>query len=137
MNMSQSQSPPTRRANHFSLSGGGIQVDYATTSINGTPRMTYHDSVRTLSFSGADIRIVEVPDLGSIASVTLSITVDVGSTSFSVLIPAVFVSPGNTVSIATEGVTAIHRTPFAPQLPGQRDVYRVRRLVGSADQLDF
>ena len=81
----------TQQANNFSLSGRGIHVDYSSTSINGQPRLTYHDHLRNLSFAGADIRTVEAPDIGMIVSVTLAITVDVGSTTFSVLIPNVVV----------------------------------------------
>jgi len=67
----------TQQANTFSLSGGGIHVDYSSTSINGQPRLTYHDHLRNLSFAGADIRRVELPDISTIVSVTLTITVDV------------------------------------------------------------
>jgi hypothetical protein len=123
-------------ANHFSLSGHGIHVDYSTTSINGQPRLTYHDHVRNLSFAGADIRRVDVPDIGAIVSVTLNITVDVGSTTFSVFIPHVTVSNAS-IPVRTEGVTTIHKTPFAPQIPGQRDVYRVVQLTGQANHIFF
>jgi hypothetical protein len=127
--------PPIQTANHFSLSGHGIHVDYSTTSLTGQPRLTYHDPARTLSFVGDDIRVADVPDIGSIVSVTLNITVDVGSTTFSVLIPHVTVSGiGGSVPITTEGITTMHKTPFAPQaFPGQREVYHVTHLTGSAD----
>jgi hypothetical protein len=117
-----------QQANNFSLSGGSIHVDYSSTSINAQPRLAYHDPVRNLSFAGSDIRIAEVPDIGTIVSVTLAITVDVGSTTFSVFIPHVIVPTGG--SVTTEGITTIHRLPFGPTLPGQREVYRVVRLRG-------
>ena len=129
--------PSTQQANHFSLSGGGIHVDYSSTSINGQPRLTYHDHLRNLSFAGADIRRVEVPDIGTIVSVTLTITVDVGSTTFSVFIPSVIVAPSGSAPVRTEGITTIHRMPFAPPMPGQREVYTVVRLTGVASHLDF
>jgi len=126
------------QANHFSLSGGHIHVDYASTSFTSQPRLTYHDPVRNLSFSGADIRTVAVADIGTIVSITLSITPDVGSTTFSVLIPRVIVSgPGGSNPVATEGLTTTHSTPFAPQIPGQREKYRVVRLTGTANFLVF
>jgi hypothetical protein len=79
-----------------------------------------------------------VPDIGTVVSVTLAITVDVGSTTFSVFIPNVNV-PGPTGShlVTTEGVTTIHRTPFAPQFMGQREVYHIVRLTGVASHLVF
>jgi hypothetical protein len=82
----------TLQANNFSLSGRGIHVDFASTSLNGQPRLTYHDTVQTRNFSGSEIRRTEIPDIGTIVSVTLSIVPDVGSTTFSLLIPTVFVS---------------------------------------------
>ena len=126
-----------QQANNFSLSGGGIHVDYSSTSINGQPRLAYHDAVRNLSFAGSDIRTVDVPDIGTIVSVTLTITVDVGSTTFSVLIPHVLVSAGQSNPVTTDAITTIHKMPFAPQLPGQLELYRVTRLTGVAQQVFF
>jgi hypothetical protein len=129
--------PPILAANHFSLSGHGIHVDFSATSLDGRPLLSYHDSVRTLSFRGDDIRITEDPDLGSIVSVTLNTTVDVGSTSFTVLIPHVTVSGmGGSALVSTNGITTTHKTPFAPQLVrGQRDIYHVTHLTGTADHV--
>ena len=139
--MSERRASPlaSQQANNFSLSGSYIHVDYSATSINGQPRLTYQDPVRNLSFAGSDIRRVDVPDIGSIVSVTLNITVDVGSTTFSVFIPNVIVpaGPGGANPVTTEGVTTIHRTPFVPQLPGQREVYSVAQLTGVASHLEF
>ena len=59
--------------------------------MNSQLRLAYHDLVRNLSFAGSDIRTVDVADIGTIVSVTLKITVDVGSTTFSVFIPRVIV----------------------------------------------
>jgi hypothetical protein len=127
--------PTVQIANHFSLSGGGIHVDFDRTSISGKPLLNYHDTVRTLNFIGDDIRVAELPDLGTVVSVTLSITPDVGSTTFSVLIPGVRVAGvGGTAPVTTDGITTIHKMPFV--LPnanlGQQDLYRVTRLTGSA-----
>ena len=126
-----------QQANNFSLSGGGIHVDYSSTSINGQPRLAYHDHFRNLSFAGSDIRTAEIADIGTIVSVTLAITVDVGSTTFSVFIPHVIVPTGGSNPVTTEGITTIHRLPFGPTLPGQREVYRVVRLMGVANHVDF
>src|SRR5438067_11264586 len=94
-----------QQANNFSLSGGGIHVDYSSTSINGQPRLAYHDAVRNLSFAGSAIRTAELPDIGTIASVTLALTVDVGSTTFSVSIPHVLVPTGATKPVTTDALT--------------------------------
>jgi hypothetical protein len=139
MSASRGEQLSRQQANNFSLSGSYIHVDYATTSINGQPRLTYQDPVRSLSFAGSEIRRAEVPDIGSIVSVTLSITVDVGSTTFSVFIPNVVLPAGPSGSnpMTTQGITTIHRTPFAPQIPGQRELYSAVQLTGVASHLDF
>jgi hypothetical protein len=93
MSAARGAQPSSQQANQFSLSGGYIHVDYSTTSINGQPRLTYQDPIRSLSFAGSEIRRAEVPDIGAIVSVTLSSTVDVGSTTFSVFIPNVVLAP--------------------------------------------
>ncbi|HEY0183853.1 MAG TPA: hypothetical protein VGC09_13685 [Rhodopila sp.] len=129
--------PPIQPANHYALSGHGLHVDYATTSISGQRTLTYHDHTRSLSFSGNDIRVVDVPDIGSVVSVTLSITVDVGSTTFTVLIPPVTVSGiGGSAPVSTDGVTTMHKMPLGPQLNlGQRDLYHVTHLSGTANHI--
>ncbi len=130
--------PPTQQANSFSLSGHGLHVDYAATSFTGQPRLSYQDGTQTRSFAGSEIDTVEVPALGRIVSVTLSMVPDVGSTTFSVLIPTVMVSGiGGTSQVSTEAVTTIHRTPFTGHFVGQRELYRTARLHGSATALVF
>ena len=69
---------------------------------------------------------------------TLSILPDVGSTTFSLLIPTVFVpGMGILTPITTDAVTTIHRTPFVAHFVGQREVYRVSRMTGTASAVDF
>src|SRR5215470_7860867 len=72
----------------FELSGGDINVRLLPTGAGSMQHLTYRDSQRTLNFSGDQIRKVEVLDLGTIVSVTIVQTVDSGSTTFSLLIPA-------------------------------------------------
>ena len=130
--------PKVEQANTFSMSGDGSHVDYASTSINGRPKLTYHDTVQTRAFSGGELRTVEVPDLGTIVSVTLSIVPDVGSTTFSVLIPTVDVTELGTLNpVTTDAITTVHRTPFVAQFVGQRELYRVTRMTGTARALVF
>ena len=133
----ETTSAQTQQADSFSLSGHGIHVDYDLTSFAGQPRLTYHDTVQNRSFSGSEIRTVEVPDLGTIVSVTLSIVPDVGSTTFSVLIPTVLVSGTAQSSVTTDAVTTIYRTPFVTNFVGQREIYRVTRMRGTATFVNF
>jgi hypothetical protein len=76
-----------------------------------------------------------VPDLGTVVSVTLVLTVDSGSITFSVLIPDVNLPDqrGASAPIQTEGITTTHRFSIVPIFnQGQRELYSVTPLSGSA-----
>lgn len=121
--------------NVYELAGGGIGITYLPTGAGGLAHFTYHDSQRTLSFSGSEVRKVEIPDLGTVVSVTIVKTVDSGSTTFSVLIPKVNLPDrrGATTFISSEGITTLHKFSIAPGLnQGQRDIYSVTTLRGTA-----
>ena len=124
--------------NQYHLHGSGITVSYYPNGFGPIPasgpiKFIYQDTHVALSFSANDVRTVAVEDLGTIVSVTLKRTVDVGSTSFSVLIPRVNVAPqGSPVAITTEGITTVHRTAFLPPGHAQLDTYTVTRLTGTA-----
>jgi len=119
----------------YELHGGGISVTYHPVFVGGVPALTYQDAHRTLHFRGNDIRKVEVPDLGTVVSVTLVMTVDTGSTTFSVLLPKVNL-PGHTgasTHISTEGITTVHRlSPVPAANLGQREVYTFTPMHGTA-----
>ena len=102
-------------ANMFTAAGGGLHVSYSTNGIDGKPHLSYQDPVRSLSFTGDEIRRVE-GDLGAVVSVTIVRTVDSGSTSFSLLVPHVNVAPFGSVSISTEGITTHHAFSIVPAL---------------------
>ena len=124
--------------NQYHLHGGGITVSYYPEGFGPIPAtgpitFIYQDTHVALSFPASEVRTVAVEDLGTLVSVTLKRTVDVGSTSFSLLIPRVNVVPrGAPVAITTEGITTVHRTPFLPPGHAQLDTYTVTRLTGTA-----
>jgi hypothetical protein len=99
-----------------------LYVDlYTTFTISPTrqgdepPHFTYHDSHRTLRFHGNEIRSVNVPDLGTLVSVTIVLTVDTGSTTFTVLLPRVNIvsqDPFTSIPVSTEGIITVHAGPF-------------------------
>jgi hypothetical protein len=122
----------------FVLAGGGLHITYSTSGFFGGPHLTYQDAVRTLNFSGSQIRTVEVPDLGTVVSVTIVLTVDTGSTTFSILIPQVNLVGAASVPISTEGITTVHRFSVIPVLNhGQREFYTVTPLTGTASHVLF
>lgn len=129
---------PTVTPNLYQLSGHHLHVTYSPSGIDGKPSMTYQDTHESKSFKGDQIRTVEC-DLGILVSVTLRITVDVGSTTLSVLIPRMRVSPaGGSYAVHTECITTVHNTSFAPQsLQGQLDHYTVTSLRGTAQAVSF
>jgi hypothetical protein len=140
-------SPTLVQPNHYQLSGGHhhgghLHVSYTTHSgpatpqfPQGPPRFSYQDASQSLSFSGKDIEIVET-QLGQVVTVRIHLTVDSGSTTFSVLIPRVNLVPGQPAPIHTEGITTIHRLSLAAGLDrGQLDHYSVTPLHGTASDI--
>lgn len=126
--------------NLWTLSGGGILVRYSTEPIIfGGTHFSYQDGQQpTLTFSGNDIRTVEVADIGLLVSVTIIRTVDTGSTSFTLLLPRVNIvqqGPVSSAHVSTKGIRTVHAGPFSPPFPfghGQQDFYSVIDLTGTA-----
>jgi hypothetical protein len=117
----------------WNLAGGGIQVRYSTAG----PNLHYQDSNQTRDFRGNEIRAVDVPDLGTLVSVTLSREVDTGSTTFTVLLPLVNLPPPPAlptfVPVATDAVTTIHHLSLIEGFQhGQQNSYSVTTLSGEA-----
>lgn len=136
--MPQPQNTPTVTPNLYQLSGHHLHVTYSPSGIDGKPHMTYQDTHQSKSFKGDEIRAVEC-DLGTLVSVTLRITVDVGSTTLSVLIPRMRVSPVSAAAVHTECITTVHSTPFAlpNAIQGQLDTYTVTSLRGTAQAVMY
>ena len=124
--------------NHYQLSCGGISITYLPVGAGGLAHLQYQDAQRTLNFTGDQIRRVDVPDLGSIVSVTLTMTVDTGSTTFSVLIPQTTLpnTTGSSAHIRTEGITTVHRFSVVQVFNlGQDELYTVTPLRGTASNV--
>lgn len=120
---------------HYQLSGSGINVTYTPIGAGGLAHLQYQDTHRTLSFNGDQIRKLDVPDIGTVVSVTLSLTVDSGSTTFSVLIPKVNLlnQRGASASIRTEGITTVHRFSIVSAFNmGQEEIYSITAMTGTA-----
>ena len=123
-------------ANLYQLSGGGIQVTYSTTSITGRPLFNYHDGLVVKSFSGDEIQTTETV-LGNLVTVFLIRTIDSGSTTCTLLIPAVNLPATNTTQISTEGITTLHKFSIVGPHTGQREFYTVQALQGTASFVVF
>jgi hypothetical protein len=121
--------------NLWVLSGGGIQVRYSS----ATNHFHYHDGFRNEHFSGAEIRSVDVPDLGTLVSVTTFLTVDSGSSTFTVLLPSTNLdgtAPHPSTHVATDGITTAHHFLIPVSLlHGQVEYYTVTPLTGTASKV--
>jgi hypothetical protein len=121
--------------NLYQLAGAGIRISYVPSGAGGKALFTYQDAYKTLHFFGDQIGRAEVAYLGTVVTVTLVITVDLGSTTFSVLLPRVNLPdyPGASASISTEGITTVHSLSLAPGADlGQLDTYTLAPLSGTA-----
>jgi hypothetical protein len=134
--------PQTATPNQYHLHGGGISITYYPEGFSPGPivsgkgplRLIYQDAQRSLSFHDDEVRTVDVPDLGTLISVTLVRTVDIGDTTFSLLLPHVVLpaQTGASAFIRTEGITTVHRAFVALIGHAQAEVYSVTRLRGTA-----
>lgn len=135
--MAQTQNTPTVTPNLYQLSGQHLHVSYSPAGIDGKPSLTYQDSHQSKSFKGTEVRVVEC-DLGYMVSVTLRMTPDVGSTTLSLVLPRMRISPTSVAAVHTECITTVHSTPFAPQaVQGQLDTYTVTNLHGTAQAVAY
>jgi hypothetical protein len=126
--------------NVYELKGGQLHIRFSTTSKDGQPYFSYEDGSRSLSlsFKGNQIRQVKT-DLGTLVSVTIHMTVDSGSTTFTLLVPKVnLAEQSSTAQIHTIGITTAHRFSVVPAMNhGQTELYTTTELSGTASLVAF
>jgi hypothetical protein len=125
--------------NQYHVNGGGISVSYYPDGFGppvedrGSLLLVYQDAHRSQSYFSDEVRTVKVDDLGMVVSVTLVESVDIGSTTFSLLVPDVQLPEQQTsVFIHTEGITTVHRVFVALLGHPQSETYTVTALDGTA-----
>jgi len=123
-------------ANVFNFNSPHIHIAYATGALGSKAGLTYQDAHQTLQFNDQEIRKVST-DLGEEVTVTIHMTVDVGSTTFTLIIPKVALELNQHVHVETIGITALHRFPLVPIKHGQLDSYSVVKLQGTASSQTF
>ena len=94
-------------ANIFNLSSPHLHVTYSTGGLGSRQNLVYQDAHQTLQFSGDQIRTIS-GDLGDLVSVTVHLTVDAGSTTFTLVVPKVELDLNQHAHVETIGVTALH-----------------------------
>jgi hypothetical protein len=122
-------------SNKYDLHGGNVTVTYGASGVDGKPYLNYSDSNLSRLFKGDEIRVIQETDLGTLVSVTIRMTIDSGSTSFTVFIPRVKMTDGQAAStnIVTVGITTLHRFSIVSVfMMGQIDHYTAITLSGTA-----
>lgn len=122
--------------NRYQLSGGHMNITYSTSGFDGKPHFSYQDGSQTMNFTGSQIRETKT-DIGTLVSVTIRMTVDSGSTSFTLLVPDVRLTSYE-AQIHTIGITTIHKFSVVPAAnQGQTGVYTTTELSGTASDVRF
>lgn len=129
--------------NLFQLHGKSLNISYSSSGLDGKPHFSYQDVHKSLQFTGDEIRTLET-EIGLLVTVNLQVTIDSGSTTFSLLLPNVNLDDqvqqgaGMSAPITTEGITTIHRFSLIPALNrGQTELYSVVQLTGTAQFVLF
>jgi len=127
----------TPAPNLFVLQGGNLHITYSTSGIDGKAHFDYKNGSQTLSFSGDEIRTVGT-EMGTLVTVTTLMTVDTGSTTFTVLIPRINLDSTLQATIRTDGISTRHKFSIIPDLNrGQLDTYKFTGLSGTASFVNF
>jgi len=124
------------RLNRYVLesSDGTIKVDYETTSFIGQPilNLTHGPGGPIRHFAGSQIRTRNT-EIGTLVTVTTRLTTDTGSTSFSVLIPAISLAAvADSKTFATEAILTSHTGPDSVPSTGVLETYTFIPLKGEA-----
>jgi hypothetical protein len=124
--------------NRFVLqsSDGKTKVDYETSSFIGQPTLNLTQgpspTVPIRHFSGSQIRTRNT-EIGTLVSVTTQVTIDTGSTSFSVLIPAITLTAiSDHKAFTTEAIVTSHSGPNSVPSTGVHETYQFIPLSGEA-----
>jgi hypothetical protein len=119
----------------YQLAGDGTHVTYQPVFTGGLAGLTYQDHTRVLRFVGDEIRRVDLADIGLLVSVMLGLSVDSGSTTFTLLLPPLNLPqvPGASCPVSCVGITTIHPVATAPVFElGQRATSTITPLRGVA-----
>ena len=123
-------------ANVFHFSSPHLNISYSTGALGSIAGLTYQDAHQTKQFNEQELRRVST-DLGEEVTVTIVLTVDAGSTTFTLFVPKVALELNQHVHVETIGITALHRFPLLPIKHGQLDSYNVVKLHGTASSQTF
>ncbi|MCS6916013.1 MAG: hypothetical protein RMK29_21740 [Myxococcales bacterium] len=125
-------------ADLFDLTAGDTHITYSTSSIAGTPRLTYQDGSESRGFSGEEIRHVDT-EIGAQVSVTLSQVPDRDTLTLTLILPQVNLPYGSEAQIDAVAILTTAKTTIGgPGLvEGAVQSYRVMVLSGTARTVEF
>jgi len=124
-------------ANVFLLSNAQLNISFATGALGSIAGLVYQDASQTLQFDEDQLRRVPT-EFGELVTVTIRMTVDTGSTTFTLVVPKVEVPGEQVVPVETIGITTVHRFSPVPAFDlGQRETYSVATLRGTASAVPF
>lgn len=118
--------------NVYQLAGDGIQITYTVSNTNGEAQLDYQDAQGSRTFTGNQINSEQSP-LGTLVTVFLLQTVDMGSTTLTLVVPGV--NLGNTTEQPIETFAVVTNNLFSileMHKPRQTQVYQVNSLQGTA-----
>lgn len=113
---------------------GKTKVDYETSSFGGPPvlNLTLPPGHPIVHFSGSQIRVLNT-EVGSLVTVTTRLTIDAGSTSFSVLVPAISLTNlADHKAFSTDAILTTHSGPLSTPFAGVHETYQFVPLSGEA-----
>jgi hypothetical protein len=113
---------------------GKTKVDYETSNFLGQPSLNLTLGGGPIRhFSGAQVRSLNT-EIGMLVSVTTAMTIDTGSTSFSVLIPSIsMASISDRKSFTTDAIITTHSGPLSVPSAGVHEKYQFIAMNGEAE----
>ena len=110
----------------FVLKHQQVQVDY---TLSATPTVVYQDGSSTKTFTGSEI-LTDQTGLGTLVSVALVLTIDVGGERFGVFLPQLDLTPGQSADFRTVGAYESFSGPDS--FPHRDPSWRCIELNGTA-----
>lgn len=125
--------------NIYEVSGEGTQISYSTSSIDGSPRFSYHGPKGAdQTFAGDEIEALDTA-LGTEVTVTLEDVADLHVITVTLLIPEMWVAPGSGLGFRTIAIYVSKEEPFTGKigLPAVREQYATVNLEGEGKLVEF
>jgi hypothetical protein len=118
-------------ANKFTLHGHDVEISYTIGANPSFPALIYTSGSLSKDFLPDAIH-TDPTELGNLVTVSLSLTIDAGGTTFSVFLPTIDVPMGQSVAFTTVGVYKEVTGPVV--LPAQQHTtWRTIHLHGKAE----